>query len=352
MKDNHIHVCIMAGGAGTRFWPMSTEHTPKQFIDVLGVGHSLLQMTYNRALQITSPDNIWILTHEKYNQIVLDQLPSHPVGQIILEPLRKNTAPAIALAALKLHHRDPESIMVMLSSDHVILKEQTFAEDILTGVAHVEQHDSIVTLGIKPNRPHTGYGYIQFAESSDSLKPVYRFVEKPEEQLARQFVESGEYLWNAGIFIWSATRILRELNQHAKDIYNTFAQVTPYIDTAQETERIMQAFELTRSESIDFAVMEHLKDIYTKPSDIGWSDLGTWGALHELLDKDEDGNNVQQSSSIILEECKSSVVRIPINKKAIVKGLEGFVVAWEEEGLLIYPLEREQELKGSLGKLL
>jgi mannose-1-phosphate guanylyltransferase len=209
----------------------------------------------------------------------------------------------------------------------------------------------VVTLGIQSNRPHTGYGYIQFVASENVLKSVLRFVEKPNESLAKTFIESGEYLWNAGIFIWSAKRILKELKEHANDIFETFFKIIPSIGTDQESAAILRAFESTRSESIDFAVMEHLKDIYTKPSDIGWSDLGTWGALYELSNKDENSNNEQKSQSVIVEDCASCIVRIPTDKKAIIKGLDGFVVAWEEEGLLIYPLEKEQELKSSLGKL-
>lgn len=349
--DVPTHICIMAGGAGTRFWPMSTEEKPKQFIDVLDVGRSLIQLTYDRAIQLTSPDRIWIMTHQKYKHIVQDQLKDIPERNILLEPERKNTAPAIAFAAMKVKSEDKDGIMVMLSSDHIILKEAAFLADINAGVEHVAKHDCIFTLGIQPTKPHTGYGYIQFETGNPAIKPVKRFVEKPAYETAKEYINSGDYLWNAGIFIWKATRVLEDLKQYSRPIYDAFAPLETAISTADEARVIKKAFNDTPSESIDYAVMEHARDIFTRPSDIGWSDLGTWGSLYEMKSKNGIQNITTVSADIVAENCTNCLIRIPAGKQAIVKSLSGYVVAWQDGGLLIYPLKDEQQLKGSLKKL-
>lgn len=349
--NKHAHVCIMAGGAGTRFWPMSIEEKPKQFIDVLGTGRSLLQMTYDRALALVPPSQIWIMTHAKYLDEVSRQLPELDVSNILLEPERKNTAPAIAYACIKLMDRDPESVMVLLSSDHVILKEEAFKSDLQTGIDYVEAHDAIFTLGIQPTEPHTGYGYIQYESGADPIKKVKRFVEKPALPQAKEYYLSGEYLWNAGIFIWQTRRIWEELRRHSVGIFEAFDQVRVHISTTHEADAVKNAFEITPSESIDYAVMEKVSGIYTKPSEIGWSDLGTWGSLYGLIEKRENGNAFSSSSNLILENVQNSLIKLPDGQQAIIRGLDGFVVAWQDGGLLIYPISEEQSIKSSLKSL-
>ncbi len=349
--DMKTHVCIMAGGAGTRFWPMSTEEMPKQFIDVLDVGKSLLQLTYDRAIRLTSPDRIWIMTHEKYQSIVVSQLPDIKAENILLEPARRNTAPAIAYAANKIIAKDKDGIMVMLSSDHVILKEDAFVSDTQSGIQHVHSHNSIFTLGIQPTKPHTGYGYIQYEKASDSIKPVLRFVEKPGHDTAKAYLESGDYLWNAGIFIWKASRVMEDLKAHAPEIYQAFQPLSEAIGKPEEHDAVSKAFAITPSQSIDYAIMEHADDICTKPSDIGWSDLGTWGALYDMKRQGTKDNIVSPGAMIVMEDCENCLIRIPEGKQAIVKSLNHYVVAWQEGGLLIYPIQDEQKLKSSLSQL-
>ena len=349
--NKHVHVCIMAGGAGTRFWPMSVEEKPKQFIDVLGNGRSLLQMTYDRALALVPSSQIWIMTHAKYQDEVSSQLPDLNVSNILLEPERKNTAPAIAYACIKLMARDPESVMVLLSSDHVILKEEAFKNDLQTGIDCVEAHDAIFTLGIQPTEPHTGYGYIQFDAGEESVKKVKRFVEKPALPQAKEYYLSGDYLWNAGIFIWHTKRIWEELRNHSAGIFEAFKKVQDHISTSNESRAVEDAFKETPSESIDYAVMEKVVGIYTKPSDIGWSDLGTWGSLYGLIEKNEDGNAFSFDNNLILENVQNSLIKLPKGQNAIIRGLDGFVVAWQDGGLLIYPIIEEQSIKRSLKSL-
>lgn len=341
----------MAGGAGTRFWPMSTEEKPKQFIDVLHQGRTLLQMTYDRALSMVSPDQIWVMTHAKYHHLVRSQLPDLPESNIMLEPQRKNTAPAIAYAAYKLKSVDEQAIMVVLSSDHVIMKDKSFINCIEEGVLHVSQNDSIVTLGIKPTEPHTGYGYIQFEDSDSTAKRVLRFVEKPNATTAVTYLRSGDYLWNAGIFIWSIEKVIHELTMHAGDICDIFRAFSASIGSSNESKALMIAFDQCRSESIDYAIMEKADRIYTIPADIGWSDLGTWGSLYSMTKDGEAKNSLSFGPQVVIEDICHSVIRLPQDKKAIIKGLDGYVVAWEEDGLLIYPIKEEQQIKQSLQKL-
>lgn len=349
--NKHVHVCIMAGGAGTRFWPMSVEEKPKQFIDVLGTGRSLLKMTYDRALALVPSSQIWIMTHAKYLHEVSSQLPDLNVSNILLEPERKNTAPAIAYACIKLMARDPDSVMVLLSSDHVILKEEAFKNDLQMGINYVEANDAIFTLGIQPTEPHTGYGYIQFDSGEEPVKKVKRFVEKPALTQAKEYYLSGDYLWNAGIFIWHTRRIWKELRSHSVEIFEAFKKAQVHLSTNNESRAVEDAFKETPSESIDYAVMEKVVGIYTKPSDIGWSDLGTWGSLYGLIEKNEDGNAFSSDSNLILENVQNSLIKLPKGQHAIIRGLDGFVVAWQDGGLLIYPIIEEQSIKRSLKSL-
>jgi len=351
MKED-LHICIMAGGAGTRFWPMSTEEKPKQFIDVLNVGRTLLQMTYDRALQLVPSTHIWIMTNAKYYNLVQAQLPELSKNNILLEPQRKNTAPAIAYAAVKLRAVNEQAIMVVLSSDHVIQKEKEFLACLNIGVNQVVDKDAIVTLGIQPTQPHTGYGYIQFEKSDEEAKKVLRFVEKPNAPTAAGYISEGNYLWNAGIFIWRCSKVLKELSSHAKDIFEIFDTFGQSIGSPEENTALMVAFDQCRSESIDYAVMEKAEMVYTVPADIGWSDLGTWGSLHEMIREDSANHNtIHAGNQAVIEEVKDTIIRLPENRKAMIRGLDGFIVAWEEEGLLIYPLKEEQFIKQSLQKL-
>lgn len=333
----------MAGGAGTRFWPASTEERPKQFLDILGTGKSLLRMTYERFLPLTGPDRILVATHRQYVDLVLEQLPELKPDQILPEPSRNNTAPCIAYAAMKLYAKDPEACLVVAPSDHLILKEAVYLDTLRKALSHAVGNDAICTLGIRPSRPDTGYGYIDFDPQGDNdIHPVRSFREKPDLDTATGYLAQGHYLWNAGIFIFSATTILRALEAHAPRIPECLASV-PW-NSPDEYAVLQQRYPGTPDISIDYAVMERAGNVYTIPADIGWSDLGTWASLYAELPKDPNGNAVQSGRSI-LQDAGNNLIRTRPGKTVVVRGLSGMIVVDEPDALLIYPMASEQEIK-------
>ncbi|MEL6355744.1 MAG: mannose-1-phosphate guanylyltransferase, partial [Bacteroidota bacterium] len=278
---NHTYVAIMAGGVGSRFWPASREARPKQFLDILGDGKSLLRLTFERFLKLTSADKIFIVTNGRYRQQVMEHLPELEANQILCEPSRNNTAPCVAYTAFKLHGLDPEANFVIAPSDALILNETLFVENLRQALAYTAQHDALLTLGISPDRPHTGYGYIQFeAENDQGVYPVARFTEKPDSETAKGFLADGRYLWNAGIFIWRAKSILAAYEQYAPEIYALLQQGVGCYNTAEEQAFIDEFYPQTPSISVDYAIMENAKNIKVIPAQFGWSDLGAWGALY------------------------------------------------------------------------
>jgi mannose-1-phosphate guanylyltransferase len=344
-KGNKPYVAIMAGGIGSRFWPASRAARPKQFLDILGVGKSLIRLTFERFLKLTSADRIYVVTNAQYRDLVKEHLPELSDDQIIGEPSRNNTAPCIAYTAFKLNQLDPESNMVVAPSDHIILKEDFFVAQLQKALAFTASNDALVTLGIQPTRPDTGYGYINFDRAeNDGIHQVKRFTEKPKLEKAQEFLDSGDYLWNAGIFVWSTQAILKAFSQYATEIHELLGSDLDAYNSDRESSYIQEVYPKTPSISVDYAIMENADNIFTLPSDLGWSDLGTWASLHAESEKDEN-RNVVQSDLSLLQEVKNSLIRLPEGKLAVIRGLDDFIVVDEEDVLLIFPKSQEQEIK-------
>ena len=344
--NQHTYVAIMAGGVGSRFWPASREDKPKQFLDIAGDGRSLLRMTFDRFLKLTSADKIYIVTNGRYKDLVKEHLPEVSDNQILCEPSRNNTAPCVAYTAFKLHAQDPEANFVIAPSDALIVNDGLFAANINKALRFTAENDALVTLGISPDAPHTGYGYIQFLEGQTGTDDVYRvkrFTEKPDLPTAKSFLKSGDYLWNAGIFIWRAKTILDAYEEYAPEIHALLSQGLNYYNTDQEQSFIDEFYPQTPSISVDYAIMENADNIYTIPAQFGWSDLGAWGALYHESEKDPDGNVL--SGQVLIEDTHNSFIRGPKGKLIVVGGVDDLLVIDEEDVLLVYPRNREQEIK-------
>lgn len=335
----------MAGGVGSRFWPKSRNSFPKQFIDILGIGKSLLQLTYNRFLKLCPPENIYVVTNQQYKDLVTEQLPDIPAGNILCEPSRNNTAPCIAYAAFKLAAKDPEAAMVVAPSDHFILYEDVFIDKVKAGLKAATEHPMLLTLGITPTRPDTGYGYINFDKKGhEGVHSVTRFTEKPPLEKAKAFLASGEYVWNGGIFIWQVQTVLTAFKRHAPDIYALFEKGEKIYNTAGEQAFIDENYPQSPNISIDYAIMEKAGNVYTIPADFGWSDLGTWGSLYEVAEK-ETSRNVVSAAQLRLEETENCIIHLPSDKLAVIRGLKDYIVVDDKDVLLIYPKNQEQEIK-------
>ena len=345
MKDNYS--LIMAGGIGSRFWPMSTPERPKQFLDVLGIGKSLLQMTYERLLYVSPVENIYILTNTDYKEMVLEQLPDLTPDQVLCEPQRKNTAPCIAYAAAKIHALNANANLIVSPADHLIIQQDNFAETVNTGLKASAQ-GRIATIGIKPIRPDTGYGYIEFDSSIESqpndVIAVDQFREKPDLAAAQSFLNAGNFYWNSGIFIWKSATVLNALKEFQPELYDLFAGDLSFYNTSNEQEKVNHCFEVCEDISIDFAVMEHAKNIDIVLSNFDWSDLGTWGSLNSHLNHDEKGNSTIGAKTHIFntEDC---IINIENDKTAVIDSLKGYIVIQSEDRLMILKKENEQALK-------
>ncbi len=341
----------MAGGIGSRFWPKSRNHFPKQFLDILGTGRSLLQITYNRFLKICPPENIFIVTNSQYSSIILEQLEGIDKNQLICEPSRNNTAPCIAYASFKIAALDPEANLIVAPSDHFILFEEVFVERLRFALDFSNKNDALVTLGISPIRPDTGYGYIQYdKEVEDGIYKVERFREKPTLQKAKEYLASGNFLWNAGIFIWKAKAILNALKKYTPEIHDLFESGKEHYNRPGEQNFIDNHYASSPSISIDYAIMEQADNIYTIPSNFGWSDLGTWNSLYEVADKDA-MNNVVSAQQINIKGTQNSIIHINSDKLAVIRGLDNFIVVDDGNALLIYPKDQEQEIKDEVKQL-
>lgn len=341
----NTYVAIMAGGVGSRFWPGSREARPKQFLDMLGVGKSLLRLTFERFLPVCPASNIYIVTNEAYRDLVKQQLPELSDHQILGEPSRNNTAPCIAYTAFKLAGLNPGANMVVAPSDHIVLKEDIFREKIGQALQFAASHDALVTLGITPSRPDTGYGYIQFDKAAEpGIYKVARFTEKPKMADAQAFVASGQYVWNAGIFIWNVKNVLRAFENYSPDIYHILGKGVEAYNTPAEQAFIREYYPTTPNISVDFAIMEKAPNVYTIPADFGWSDLGTWASLHTECPKDENGN-VLQADPVLALDVRDTLVRAPKDKLVVLKDLDDYIVVDEPDVLLIYPKSKEQEIK-------
>ncbi|MFM7663429.1 MAG: mannose-1-phosphate guanylyltransferase [Bacteroidota bacterium] len=344
MKDPNTYSLIMAGGIGSRFWPMSTPQKPKQFLDVLGIGKSLLQLTFERMLAFSEVQNIYILTNEEYLELVLEQLPGIKAAQVICEPQRKNTAPCIAFAAAKINSINANATLVISPSDHLILNAEKFNQCILRAIDTAAM-DQLVTLGIQPTRPDTGYGYIEIAnKSTGQVHPVLRFREKPDVETAKAFVTSGNYFWNAGIFIWKASTVLSAFESHAMNLHRLFCHDLTKYNGPHEQAFMRESFAACEDISIDFAVMEHASNVSVVLSDFDWSDLGTWGSLTDHLNKDDHGNAVV-GEQVHMFEAENCLVHMPKGKVALLDGLKDYIVVDADGMLLILRKDHEQELK-------
>jgi mannose-1-phosphate guanylyltransferase len=345
MKEKTF-VAIMAGGIGSRFWPRSRSSYPKQFLDFLNTGRSLLQMTYDRFASFLPPENILIVTNEDYNKLVKGQLPNLLDDQILKEPARRNTAPCIAYAAEVIQKINPEANMIVSPADHMIVDQKEFERIVSAGLTYVAENNALLTLGIKPTRPDTGYGYIQFHEEEEApqVHRVKTFTEKPDLKIAQTFLDSGDFLWNSGMFMWNVKTIIEEFNQHLPEVSEAFAGYSDDFSPAREAEFVRDAYSLCPSISIDYGIMEKSERVFVIPSDFGWSDVGTWAALHAVLDKD-DQNNAVSGKHIHLYDSEGNMVSIPDQKLAVLVGLKGFGVIDTEDVLVVFPLSKEQEIK-------
>ena len=335
----------MAGGIGSRFWPMSTPQCPKQFIDVMGCGQSLIQLTVARFKGICTPDHVWVVTSEQYLSIVREQLPDVPADNILAEPCRRNTAPCIAYVAWKIKQRHPHANIVVTPSDALVLDTVEFQRVIAQSLNFTAQGNAIVTIGIKPSRPETGYGYIaagSLVENSEICK-VEQFKEKPNLEVAKSYLAAGNYLWNAGIFVWNVNTIIDSITAYQPDLAAIFDSIAPSLYTSAEQESIAELFPTCPNISIDYAVMEKSPNIYVHPADFGWSDLGTWGSLHTHIEHDANGNATV--GNVTLFDSAHCIVHAPQNRRVVVQGLDGYIVAEKDNTLLICKLDQEQRIK-------
>ncbi|WP_149304679.1 mannose-1-phosphate guanylyltransferase [Pareuzebyella sediminis] len=345
MKNKNYYAVLMAGGVGSRFWPISTSDYPKQFHDMLGAGETLIQKTFKRLNKFVPTENILILTNERYNELVLEQLPLVKQDQVVLEPAMRNTAPCILYAALKIQKMNPNGVMIVAPSDHWIEDEEAFADNVKLCFEKCEREDVLCTLGITPSFPNTGFGYIEFEKNSDEvLKKVHQFREKPDYETAKEFLAQGNFLWNAGIFMWGVKTIVDSFKEYQPSQYGLFEAGFSCYNTPEETDFIKENYPKAENVSIDYAILERSTSIYVLPATFDWNDLGTWGSLFDKLDKDENGNAVV-NSRVLAEDASGNMIRSPKDKIVVIDGLNDYIIVDKEEVLLIYPKSKEQDIK-------
>ncbi len=341
---NNLYCVIMAGGIGSRFWPLSRGKRPKQFLDILGTGRTFIQQTYDRFKALVPDENFLVVTNAAYAPLVLEQLPMLKASQVLGEPIGRNTAPCIAWAAFRLRATDPGSTMIVTPADHLVLKEAEFHRAVAEGVEFAQQNSVLMTIGIQPSRPDTGYGYIQVGEKiSGEVCKVKTFTEKPNLEMAKVFMESGEFFWNSGIFIWETSQIIEALEMHLPDTAALFDGARALYGTPSEAQAIEQIYSQCRPISIDFGVMEKASNVYVRCSEFGWSDIGTWGSLYQYSPKDEEGNAIRGEAMVY--ETKNCIVHVPEGKLAVVEGLDDYIVVQTEDALMICPKANEQNIK-------
>ena len=347
MNKNNYAV-IMAGGIGSRFWPMSKSSFPKQFLDILGTGETLIQQTFSRLERICPPENILIVTNTNYKNLCLEQLPNVVESNILCEPAMRNTAPCVAYAAFKIQSMNEDANMIIAASDHIILKEDEFVRVTNDCLDIVAKNDVLLTLGITPSRPDTGYGYIQFSEDNLSgykkARKVKTFTEKPNQELALNFLDSGDFLWNSGMFIWSAKSITLAYRKHLRDMYEVFDEGKQFYNTINEKEFIDRIFPACKNISIDYGIMEKSENVYVYPADFGWSDLGTWGSLYSHLELDEYKNTIQ-GNNVMMYDSTDNLVKVSDDKLVVLQGLQGYIVVENEGTILVCKKEDEQKIK-------
>ena len=347
MNKNNYAV-IMAGGIGSRFWPMSKSSFPKQFLDILGTGETLIQQTFSRLERICLPENILIVTNTNYKNLCLEQLPNVVESNILCEPAMRNTAPCVAYAAFKIQSMDEDANMIIAASDHIILKEDEFVRVTNDCLDIVAKNDVLLTLGITPSRPDIGYGYIQFSEDnlsgSKKARKVKTFTEKPNQELALNFLDSGDFLWTSGMFIWSSKSITLAYRKHLRDMHDIFDEGKQFYNTINEKEFIDRVFPACKNISIDYGIMEKSENVYVYPADFGWSDLGTWGSLYSHLELDEYKNTIQ-GNNVMMYDSSDNLVKVSDDKLVVLQGLNGYIVVENEGTILVCKKEDEQKIK-------
>ncbi len=339
---NNYYAVIMAGGVGSRFWPVSTEEFPKQFHDMLGTGQSLIQRTFERINMLVPTENMFIATNKKYEKLVLNQLKNIKENQLLLEPEMRNTAPCILYSALKIYSQNPDAVMLVAPSDHWIDNKFEFLKNIKTAFETCLQEDILMTLGIQPDHANTGYGYIKFENSPTEIKKVENFTEKPNLETAEQFLSSGNYLWNAGIFVWSVKSIIKAFKKYLPKMVEILS--AEIYNTPKETSFITSNYGKCENISIDFGIMERAENVKVLPVDFGWSDLGTWGSLYKKMDKDNDENVVIEAKTMF-KNSKGNIVRMENKKRVVIQGLQDFIIVENDDILLICPKKDEQNIK-------
>lgn len=350
--NQHQYVAIMAGGIGSRFWPVSRHDYPKQFLDILNTGKSLIRWTYERFLQFIPNDHIYIVTNSQYMEKVHEQLPELPWENIVGEPSRKNTAPCVAYISYKIFKQDPDANIICAPADHLILDSEAFSRICLEGLRFVSDHDALLTLGIKPTRPDTGYGYIQheLRAVADNIFPVKTFTEKPNLELARTFLKSGDFLWNAGIFLWSVRSILAAFREHQKDLLELFEQEGDRMNTPDEADAVQFIYSQCTNISIDYAVMEKAENVFVIPANFGWSDLGTWNSAYDNMEKDYLSNAVS-GKNVMIVDATQCMVKASDEKLLVLQGLDNFIVIDTPDVLLICSKEKEQEIRDYVAEI-
>ncbi len=346
MKNNkNYYAILMAGGVGSRFWPVSTQDFPKQFHDMLGTGHTLIQKTFYRLSKLIPIENIFILTNERYNDLVFEQLPEVTSRQVVLEPAMRNTAPCILYASLKIQKENKDAIMIVAPSDHWIEDEDAFTDNVQQAFDFCEQNDALMTLGIAPTFPNTGYGYIEFETSSNqNINPVRQFREKPDYETAKSFISQGNFLWNAGIFMWSVQSVIKAFKGNQPTLFQLFEAGYEAYNTDFEDDFIRDNYSKAENISVDYAIMEHSKNVYVIPATFDWNDLGTWGSLYDKLPIDSDGNAVVNAKTLT-EDASGNMIRTTSDKVVVIDGLNDYIIVDKDEVLLIFPKAKEQDIK-------
>lgn len=345
MKNNQ-YVAIMAGGIGSRFWPMSRSKYPKQFLDILGLGRTLIQQSFDRYSQVVPKENVFVVTSQEYVDIVKEQLPELPVDNILSEPSRKNTAACIAYVAFRLQAENPEAVMIAAPADHLVTETEQFVSTAKKALDFVSTVNSLVTIGIKPTHPNTGYGYIQheLQEAAPDVYKVKTFTEKPNEEIAKAFIASGDFLWNAGIFTWKVSNILKAFESNLPEVYELFATEKEHFNTAAEKEAIERIYPQCTNISVDFGVMEKASNVYVIPASFGWSDLGTWNSASDNMEKDYFGNTVV-GKNVMVVDANNCMIHVPDNKLVLLQGLRDYIIVDTPDALLICKKEKEQQIK-------
>ena len=345
MKNKNYYAILMAGGVGSRFWPVSTRDFPKQFHDMLGTGHTLIQKTFHRLEQLIPKENIFILTNALYEDLVFQQLPEVTKRQVLLEPAMRNTAPCILYASLKIQKENPDAVMIVAPSDHWIENEAKFSQNVQQAFNFCETNDALMTLGIQPTFPNTGFGYIEYDTASENaVKSVKQFREKPDYKTAKSFIDQGNFLWNAGIFMWSAKSVIKAFQFHQPKLFELFEKGINIYNTDDEDLFIAEHYGKSENISVDYAIMESSDNVYVLPAEFDWNDLGTWGSLYDKLEKDDQQNAVVNARTLV-ENASGNMIRTKTDKIVVVDGLKDYIIVDKDEVLLIFPKSKEQDIK-------